>query len=162
MRLRWGLFALGAGGLASLAAIYVAAHPYVLLAFSTEPLKPPTPPLLENASATGGWGGIGCPRGPSDPPLREMSEARSPEVEDRLTRRFPPGTPEAQLKRALVSQHFQMIGSCEADTSIHRATFSQTGGGFYGPYPAWAVVAWKIDAAEKIVWTKADVEYTGP
>ena len=124
-------------------------------------LTPPTPPLLENASTTAGkWQGMGCPRRRGDPSPEAMPDSRSPEVENRLARQFPPGTSEARLKAALVSQHFDLIDACEADASIRRATFSQTGGRYYGQSAIWAFVAWKTNADGKILWTKADVDHT--
>ena len=94
--------------------------------------------------------------------MAKLGEARSPEVESRLADQFPPGTPEEDLKASLANQGFRPALACDNDPSIHRATFSQRGGGFYGPYPAYAEVAWKVDADGKIVWTKAVVLYTGP
>jgi hypothetical protein len=51
---------------------------------------------------------------------------------------------------------------CDNDPTIHGASFGQGGGGFYGPYPVSAIIAWKVDQAGKVVWTKANVAYTGP
>ena len=156
LRLRW--FAVGAGALAVLAAVYVLFHPYLLLVFSTEPLKPPTPPLLE-----GGGGELvarthdsGCP--PWDP-----SDRKNPgSIEDRLATAFPAGTPQDQLVRSLARQGFTVEPSCAVDPTIRSATFRQSGGGFYGPYPAFSMVTWKVDTAGRIIWASGWVAYTGP
>src|SRR5262249_3502379 len=128
--------------------------------FAGVALTPPTPPLLENAHAAGGWWSGGCP--PQAEFEKGSDEAKSPELEDRLRMQFPPGTPANLLTRALLSQGFSLIEDCPNDSSIKRATFSQDGGGFFGPYPAFAIVAWKMDAEDQIVWTKGAVAYTGP
>ena len=128
--------------------------------FAGVPLTPPTPPLLENARAAGGWWSGGCP--PKDEFEKASEEAKSPEVEDRLRMQFPPGTPANLLRSALLLQGFSFIDDCPNDLSIKRATFQQNGGGFFGPYPAFAIVAWKIDGEDRIIWTKGTVAYTGP
>jgi hypothetical protein len=66
------------------------------------------------------------------------------------------------LKRALSSQGFTDPNKCETDSSITRIIFRQRGGGLFGPYPAFAVVAWKTDAQGRVVWTKSMIAFTGP
>ncbi len=126
------------------------------------PLSPPTPPLLRDATAGGGWSSGGCPPHLGDEAMAAGPEARSPEVEDRLSHQFPPGTPATALVASLVDQGFRPEAPCDNDPSIRRALFDQRGGTFLGPAPAWARVAWKVDDQGRVVWTKADVAYTGP
>jgi hypothetical protein len=120
-------------------------------------VTPPTPPLLKDATASGGWWSEGCSRYGAEHP---SDEARSPEVETRLKRQFPPGTAAALLEQSLISQGFVHSENCANDASIRRATFRQEGSGLI-VYTAFAVVAWKVDNQGKIVWTKAMVAYTG-
>jgi hypothetical protein len=123
-------------------------------------VDPPTPPLLQDATATGGWSSGGCP--PTYEFEKTADESKSPEIVSRLKAQYPPGTPSKVLVDALLAQHFTVIARCSNDASIKRAIFRQTGGGFFGPYPAFANVAWKVDANDRIVWTKAAISYTGP
>ena len=124
-------------------------------------LSPPTPPLLLGAATAGSWDSHGCPAHSWDITAR-YPEAHSPRVEDRLTRDFPAGTPEADLLGALTRQGFKPEAPCDNDPAIHRASFNQSGGGLAGPYPALAEIAWKVDPEGRIAWTKANVMYTGP
>jgi hypothetical protein len=127
-------------------------------------LQPPTPPLLRNAFARGGWWSGGCP--PTNEieqkGLTRLGEALSPELDQRLRTRFPPGSAAGGLERYLRSQGFDQLQRCVNDPSISQMDFIQTGGGFYGPYPMFAEVAWKQDGAGRIVWTKGYVAFTGP
>ncbi len=158
MRWRWRWFAFGSAALTALAITYVAANPYVLLVFSTKPLIPPTPPILE-----GGGGELvvrvhdsGCP--PWDP-----SDRKNPgSIDDRLAMAFPAETPQEQVVRSLARQGFTIKSPCTTDPTIRYAEFSQSGGGFYGPYPAFSVVTWKVDPAGRIIWASGWVAYTGP
>lgn len=141
----------------------VPAWPYVVAVVGS-PLSPPTPPLLEGAEARGGWWNGGCA---DDPELakfdRTSTEALSPTIQWRLSHEFPPGTPEALLRRSIQNQGFTMDAApCRDDRSIRLAVFVQSGGGFFGPYPAVAQIAWKVDAQGKIVWAKGNIGYTGP
>src|SRR6185437_13140796 len=104
-------------------------------------VQPPTPPLLRDATGHGGWWSGGCPRR-TEFGERDADEARSPEIEDRLRKQFPAGSSASELKRALSSQGFTDPNKCETDSSITRMIFRQRGGGLFGPYPAFAVVAW--------------------
>jgi hypothetical protein len=123
-------------------------------------LSPPTPPLLEHARAGGGWWSGGCP--PHADETIARPEARSADVEERLATQFPPGTAEPRLVLVLKEQGFERIAPCDNDPQIHRATFTQQGGGFLGPYPVLAIVAWKIDDLGDIIWIKALIAYRGP
>jgi hypothetical protein len=130
------------------------------LAACAERLTPTTPPLLQGAVASSGWAG-GCPPYASELAF-SSPEAHAVQVEARLARDFPAGTPEQALRTALTGQGFKPEASCDNDPTIHRARFFQSGGGLFGPYPALANVAWKVDADGRIIWTKADLMYVGP
>ena len=131
-------------------------------AFAGEGLTPPTPPLLKDAQAEGGWASGGCPAHPYEVAFAKDREARSPNVEERLAQQFPSGTSEQELVLALQRQGFELTPPCDNDTQIHHAVFRQKGGAIWGPYPMFANIAWKIDELGHIVWTKAFVAYTGP
>jgi hypothetical protein len=130
------------------------------VAACAEPLRPATPPLLQNATASSGWAG-GCPPHANERAFASP-EAHALQVEARLAHDFPAGTPEASLISALARQGFKPEAACDNDPTIHRAQFNQAGGGLFGPYPAMANIAWKVDGEGRIVWTKADLMYTGP
>ena len=125
-----------------------------------ERLSPPTPPLLQGATASSGRGG-GCPPHPFEVSAR-LPDAHAVQVEARLARDFPAGTPEEALRAALMRQGFQPETSCDNDPTIHRARFHQDGGGLFGPYPAFSTIAWKVDGEGRILWTQADLMYIGP
>lgn len=149
----WGWFAVG-GICVLLAGLTWWLAPFIW----PPPLKPPTPPLLEGATAQNHGGReLGCP-----PPDPFGTRSHSPEVEQRLAKGFPPGTLEDRLVAALRQQGFRIEGPCETDASVRRAIFTQSGGGFYGPYPAMSEVTWKVDGAGRIVWAGGWVAYTGP
>jgi hypothetical protein len=131
-----------------------------------EPLTPPTPPLLEHVSTgRGAWWDGGCP-----PATEEQArinartpEALSPELTDRLSRAFPAGSNAELLEHALVDQGFTIVRTpCRNAPTIHSAQFRQSGGGFYGPYPIFASVAWEVNAAGQLMWTKGNVSFSGP
>jgi len=131
------------------------------------PLRPATPALLRNATAKGGsWLG-GCP--PANDSERVLAEgiargqeALSPEVSQRLDAQFPPGSSSAKLWAFLKAQGFKETPPCANEKSIRHAVFTQEGGSFFGPYPAWSQIAWKEDENGRVVWTKATLAYTGP
>lgn len=126
-------------------------------------LEPPTPPLLRDVTAAGGWWDGGCPpRDATDEILHTGREALSPELDSRLRQQFPAGSEARRLVQELRAQGFRATAPCENDASIHHAEFRQSGGGFAGPYPIFASVAWKEDARGRIAWTKASVSFTGP
>lgn len=140
-------------------ALYPAVTGVLLLA--GEVLTPPTPPLLKDASAEGGWWSGGCPAHPAEAFTKDWHEARSSDVETRLARQFPPGTPEQVLIVALRRQGFELTAPCDNDPQIHHADFRQRGGSILGPFPVYANIAWKTDDLGHIVWTKAFISYTG-
>jgi hypothetical protein len=131
------------------------------LAACAEPLRPATPPLLQGATAGSGWFSGGCPAHDWDITAK-YPEAHAPQVEARLARDFPAGTPEQALLAALTRQGFKPDIPCDNDATIHRALFNQKGGGLFGPYAAMAQVAWKVDGQDRIVWTKAQLAYQSP
>jgi hypothetical protein len=127
-------------------------------------LTPPTPPLLQNASAAGGWWNGGCPpRDATEAQIFEPSrEALSPELMERLTRQFPVGSDASRLERNLKEQGFSLRLPCDGLSAVHLGEFRQRGGGLYGPYPIFAQIAWEQDDAGRIMWTKGTVSFTGP
>lgn len=126
-------------------------------------LFPPTPPLLRGARTGGGWWNGGCPYpGDTVEPTSQMTgEATSPDLSERLARRFPPGSDAAALEQALLEAGLQPGRTCEKH-SIRSAEFRQEGGGFFGPYPMDATVAWKIMSDGRVLWTKGRVLYRAP
>jgi hypothetical protein len=126
-------------------------------------LTPPTPPLLENVKAAGGWWNGGCPpRDATEAELFEPSrEALSPQLMERLTRQFPVGSDASRLERGLAEQGFSLRLPCDGLRGIRLGEFRQTGGGFLA-YPIWAQIAWEQDDAGRIMWTKGTVSFTGP
>lgn len=137
----------------------------LLLAACGELLNPPTPPLLRNVTAQGGWWNGGCPpRDAVEARLNAASpEALSPELTERLVRQFPVGGDAGRLERTLRDQGFQQVRApCATAPAIRLAEFRQRGGGFYGPYPIFAQVAWEQNGAGRLVWVKGTVAFTGP
>ena len=89
-------------------------------------------------------------------------EALSPQLMERLTRQFPAGSDASRLERTLKKQGFSLRRPCDGLSTIHQGDFRQKGGGFYGPYPIWAQIAWEQDDAGRIMWAKGTVAFTGP
>jgi len=117
---------------------------------------PPTPPLLRDVSAGGGWWGQGCPRTEAD---GDSPEALSPQLDRRLRASFPPGSPARRLVQTLSEQGFgRAEHRCPGEPAISSATFHQYGVGLAGMT---ADVAWREDAKGAIVWTKGHVAYEG-
>jgi hypothetical protein len=88
-------------------------------------------------------------------------EAISPELSERLARRFPSGSDAAVLEQALFHDGFRPGRTCQKH-STRSADFLQEGGGFFGPYPMVATVAWKVANDGRILWTKGRVFYFAP
>lgn len=128
-----------------------------------EDVSPPTPPLLTDVTARGGWWNGGCPaRNANEARLYDPSqEALSPELTARLQRQFPVGSNARQLERALRGQGFGPGETCANAPAVRNTQFRQSGGGFFGPYPIYASVAWE-ERNGRIVWTKGSVAFTGP
>lgn len=136
----------------------------LLVAACGEPLDPPTPLLLRNVTAHGGWWNGGCPpRDAAEARLNAASpEALSPELTARLAQQFPVGSDAGLLERTLRDQGFQQVSApCATAPPIRLAQFRQRGGGFYGPYPIFAQIAWEQNGAGRLVWTKGTVAFTG-
>ena len=105
-------------------------------------LWPPLPPLLDGATAKyGNW--IGCAGG----------DAVSPELEQRLARQFPPGSPESVLVASLAEQHFATPSPCRNDSSVRFSYYLGPKGSKPGRGPVDATVYWKVNDASQIVWT---------
>ena len=131
--------------------------------FRSKRLRPATPSLLQGATSRGGWWNGGCPfLGDAVEPTPEMTgEAISPELSERVARRFPPGSDPAVLEQALFHEGFRPGRTCKKH-SIRSAEFRQEGGGFFGPYPMDATVAWKVGSDGRILWTKGRAFYSAP
>jgi hypothetical protein len=117
---------------------------------------PPAPALLQHVSGASGWFG-GCPPGSNEPP-RMGGEALSPELNQKLTAQFPPGSSADALVRTLTAQGFKPTGTCETDSTIHRA-------GFGGPtrgsiFETHAEIYWKTEG-DTVIWTKEFVMFMG-
>jgi hypothetical protein len=122
----------------------------------TAMLAPPAPALLQHVSSTSGWFG-GCPPGTNEP-ARMGGEALSPELNQKLAAQFPPGSSTDSLVRTLTAQGFKLTGTCETDSTIHRA-------GFGGPtrgsiFETHAEIYWKTEN-DTVVWTKGFVMFIG-
>ncbi len=92
--------------------------------------------------------------------MAERKLAVSPELSDRLSRQFPPGSPASALKDELSIDGFEPPSACEADPTIMGAAFFQKGGGLFA-YDVNASVYWKVDGDGKIIWTTGVIFYTG-
>lgn len=86
--------------------------------------------------------------------------AVSPELSDRLGRRFPPGSPASALKDELSTIGFEAPSACEADPTITAAAYFQKGSGLLA-YDVNASVYWKADGEGRIIWTKGFIFYRG-
>ena len=119
------------------------------------------PALLAHATAGSGWASA-CP-GRNDNERAMMAGRKfavSPELSDRLSRQFPPGSPASALKEELSTDGFQAPSACEADPTIMGAAFFQKGSGLFA-YDVNASVYWQADGDGKIIWTKGVIFYTG-
>lgn len=127
-------------------------------------VQPRTPAILQGVRARGGWWNGGCPVPDemASAVAAGLEEAHSPELTERLASCFPTGSDASRLESALQEEGFKLIAPCENDPTIHRAVFRQTGGGFFGPYPIDATVAWKVSDTQQIVWTKGHVWFIAP
>jgi hypothetical protein len=86
-------------------------------------------------------------------------EALSPELNQKLAAQFPPGSSADSLVQTLTAQGFKLTGSCQTDSTIHRA-------GFGGPtrgsiFETHAVIYWKVEGGDTVVWTKGFVMFIG-
>lgn len=132
--------------------LHLAIFACLALAACSEPLTPSTPPLLQGAKefrAGDQWIGQ-CPEHAArglGPPV-----TGSEEIDARLKAQFPPGSEAARLAEALRGQGFVLEGPCLGDRSILQAWFRQSGGGWFGPYPAVASVNFKVDPEGRVVW----------
>jgi hypothetical protein len=143
MRRRWRLFLVILLGLGLVTGLFA------LNEASRTRWEPPLPPLLRNVTA-------GSFRGPACPPAGQPS----PELNQRLLEAYPPGTDGARLATELENQGFKMRPPCAEDETIRRASFWQRPKGFL-PYTISATAYWKVDTANRVVWTKGFVSYSG-
>jgi hypothetical protein len=122
----------------------------------TAMFAPPAPALLQHVSGASGWFG-GCPAGINEP-ARMSGEALSPELNQKLAAQFPAGSRADSLVRTLEAQGFKLTGTCQTDSTIHRA-------GFGGPtrgsiFETRAEIYWRTEG-DTIVWTKGFVMFVG-
>jgi hypothetical protein len=121
--------------------------------------SPPLPPLLQDATTTGGTNAL-CDPGVLEPGSQGTtpdSVSHSPEIVSRLERDFPSGSRSEDLRTSLIQMGFKMI-PCEGSLA---ARFDQTGGNGVTSMRATAIIIWKADAEGQIVWTTGDIAYTG-
>lgn len=121
--------------------------------------SPPLPPLLQNATTTGGTTDICEPitleRGSEGTTPDTVSH--SPEIVARLNRDFPPGSRSDNLRTALLGMGFKMI-PCPGSLA---ARFDQKGGNGITTMRATAIIIWRADSEGRILWTTGDIAYTG-
>ena len=127
----------------------------------SSPPPAPLPDLLVDATGPYGWSSA-CP--PADERERAargtQGLAVSPELDQRLATRFPPGTRESELTSTLLHDGFTMGGACASDASIRIANFWHTAD--FASIQTSAQVFWKVEGDGRIAWTKGFVRYTGP
>lgn len=78
--------------------------------------------------------------------------AQSPEIDQRLSKNFPPGTQSERLRVSLVRQGFELHGRCSSDRSISWARFRRGGDRV-------ARVYWREDKNGRLIWTFGAVEF---
>lgn len=122
-------------------------------------VSPPLPPLAVGATTTGGSNFL-CEPGPEQGST-PATASHSPEINQRLVRDFPPGSPAVLLRRSLVRQGFTMHGFCSPDHRVQWAEFRQRGGNGITAMPAFVTVYWKEDGAARLVWATGDIAFTG-
>ena len=116
------------------------------------------PEILRGVTAGGGYWGA-CPRA-AWAGKGTLQLAISPEFNDRLARKFPPGSSEAGLIEELSRQGFKDASSCEAAPAIRILTFRADGIGLFVSSIT-AQAYWQSDPQGRILWTKGFVAYTG-
>jgi len=109
------------------------------------------PEILRGVSAGGGYWGA-CPRRIED---ESRPLALSPELNARLTDRFPPGTADTALVSALTAEGFKSAGACESDLDTKILAFEDK-----NAIPnVTAEVYRHTDSQGRIAWTRAFVRY---
>jgi hypothetical protein len=117
--------------------------------------RPELPPLLQHATAGGGWDSACPPANDEERKLVELAPLRvSPQMQQRLEAAFPEGTHEDLLVAELTSQGFKSGPSCKLDQTIRSASYHHRSSGFLDFADLWATVFWKVDDRRRIVWTK--------
>jgi hypothetical protein len=106
------------------------------------------PEILRGATAGGGYFGA-CP--PKDHAVT-IPLAISPEFNQRLEERFPPGSPQIALSNSLNSVGFLTGPACDTVPEIRSLIFRSNG--------TMALVEWESDGQGRILWTKGFVAYT--
>jgi hypothetical protein len=112
------------------------------------------PELLRRARANGVWSAP-CP--PETETERVSRENTSPELNDRLAKRFPAGSREVDLVAELKREGFSAPSiACKNDVTIKQAGFRKQ----VFMYETDASVYWKVEG-QAIVWTKGFLFYRG-
>jgi hypothetical protein len=101
----------------------------------------PLPPLLEGASSRGEMDGC-----------RDIVTGVSPQLDERLRDQFPPGSSETALVSALKDQGFDAPAPCRGNPLMRSSGFSRSAKPEQRPIMT-ASVYWRVDDADKIVWT---------
>ena len=105
------------------------------------------PPLVDDATSSDGTRSA-CP------PVAQADMGSSVEIDQRLREQFPPGARSGDLESSLVSQGFQIVGSCISDPRIKIAYFRKEAivlGYFFG---LGFSVYWKVNYEDRIIWSK--------
>ncbi len=121
--------------------------------------SPPLPPLLQDATTTGGITDL-CEDNdaePSEPVTNASTVSHSPEIVERLERDFPRGSNSEDLKAALLEMGFKMLPCPGA----FAARFDQADGDESNSKQITSTIVWKADPDGRIVWTTGDIAYTG-
>ena len=121
--------------------------------------SPPLPPLLQDATTTGGITDL-CEdndAGPVEPVTNATTVSHSPEVVERLERDFPRGSKSEDLKAALLQMGFEM----QPCSGAFAARFDQAGGDETSSTQVTSTIVWKANPDGRIVWTTGDIAYTG-
>lgn len=132
---------------------------FVATGACSEAVSPPLPSLAIGATTTGGSNSL-C-RPDYEQGSTPATASHSPEINQKLNRDFPPGSPAILLRRSLVRQGFQMHGPCSPDRSISVATFRQRGGNGITSFPVFVSAYWKEDGGGRLVWASGDIAWTG-
>ena len=119
------------------------------------------PPLLRDATAGGGTNLLCDPLASGGAGSTPETAPRSPEIQARLDRDFPPGSPEAALIAELKNQGFE-IRRCQTDAAIGIAEFYRKGDGAASATLAAGRIMWRKDPKGQLEWTNGNIAYTGP
>lgn len=109
----------------------------------------PLPPLVRGARSVGATS-YDCEQ--DVVPRSNATFARSPQINERLSKYFPTGSQSKLLRNSLVRQGFQLQGRCSADHSISWARFRRGGDRIVKVY-------WREDKKGRLLWTFGNVRF---